>query len=310
MIAVIPVRAGVLPLGADETIAECDGNLMLVGDGCRVAAAAIRVEVDRARAVEAGAFAPGAWARALAPVLAGENVIVLPGSADGRDLAPRLAAELDRPLWAGAIEVSSAHVTVSRYGGRVLVRATLDTPAVATLLPGVAGVDPRPAHAGLPSLEDLDVQPARGRDAELLELLPPTAATIDLAEAPRVVAGGAGLGSGERFATLAALGEQLDASVGATRVAVDRAWAPSAAQIGTTGVVVKPDLYIAFGISGAVQHLSGVEPPAHTIAVNTDPSCPMMAAADLAVVADAPAVLDELVRVLAGGMTGVEAARA
>ena len=83
--------------------------------------------------------------------------------------------------------------------------------------------------------------------------------------------------------------------MGATRVVTDRGWVSHSRQIGTTGVVVDPELYLAFGISGAVQHTAGLGAPEHIVSVNTDPHCPMMAMADLAVVADANATLDELV---------------
>ena len=93
------------------------------------------------------------------------------------------------------------------------------------------------------------------------------------------------------------------ASVGATRVVTDRGWLGHERQIGTTGVVVEPRLYVAFGISGAVQHTSGLGDPTHVISVNTDPNCPMMQLADLAIVSDANAVLDEL---LAGSTDRVD----
>ena len=86
----------------------------------------------------------------------------------------------------------------------------------------------------------------------------------------------------------------IGASMGATRVITDRGWVPHARQIGTTGVVVDPTVYLAFGISGAVQHTAGLGAPDHVVSVNTDPHCPMMQLADLAIVADANAVLDEL----------------
>ena len=91
-----------------------------------------------------------------------------------------------------------------------------------------------------------------------------------------------------------AVATALGASMGATRVITDRAWVPHSRQIGTTGVVVAPELYLAFGISGAVQHTAGLGDPDHVISINTDPHCPMMAMADLAIVADANATLDEL----------------
>jgi electron transfer flavoprotein alpha subunit len=132
----------------------------------------------------------------------------------------------------------------------------------------------------------------------VVEVIGPDPATIDLAEAGRIVGGGAGLTSAEQFDRLAALGSAIGASVGATRVITDRGWVPHERQIGTTGVVVDPQLYLAFGVSGAVQHTSGLGHPDHIISVNTDAHCPMMQLADLAVVADANEVLAHLVELL------------
>ena len=132
-------------------------------------------------------------------------------------------------------------------------------------------------------------------EASVVEVLPPDVSTMDLAESPRIVGGGAGLDSADRFVALTGLATDLGASMGATRVVTDRGWVAHSRQIGTTGVVVDPELYLAFGISGAVQHTAGLGAPEHIVSVNTDPHCPMMAMADLAVVADANATLDELV---------------
>jgi electron transfer flavoprotein alpha subunit len=310
MIAVVPVRGGMLPPGADEATAECRGDLLLIGSGTGQAAAALQVAATRVRAAEVGVYAPAAWAEGLAALLAHDDVVVLPGSADGRDLAPRLAAAMRRPLWAGAVAVTPGRVAVARYDGQILVEADIDRPAVATLLPGVAGVEPAPA--GTPRSAPIEVEltlPDR-RDAELVELAAPTAETIDLAEAPRVFAGGAGLQRAEQFELLTDVAAVAGASPGATRAAVDVGWAPASRQIGTTGLTVNPKLYVAFGISGAVQHLTGIGAPEHLISVNTDPTCPMMAIADLAVVADAPAVLRELAGQLGVQVPAGEAAHA
>lgn len=293
MIAVVPVRDGVLPLGAEETIAECDGDAILIGSGCPTAASALVAATRRVRLAEVGGFAPAGWAAALGTLLAGEDVVLLPASPDGRDLAPHLAVALDLPLWAGATAVSPETVTISRHGGRALAVAPVDGPIVATLIPGVRSVTPGAAAERI--VEEIALTVPDLPTARQLEVLAPRGAALTLADAPRIVAGGVGLGTPEAFGLLTPLGEALDAAVGATRVVTDRGWAPHQRQIGTTGVTVAPELYLAFGISGAVQHLSGVEPPRHTVAVNLDASCPMMAAADLAVVADAPAVLAALV---------------
>ena len=295
VLAVIPVRSGVLPAGAAETSAECQHRAIIIGSGVADAATELGGAVA---AYEAGEYRPAAWAAALAPLLADEDIIVLPASPDGRDLAPRLAAALDRPLFAGAMQVSTAWVTVARGGGTTM--ATVPTPSacVVTLQVGVRGVETITPPLELNHVtRQLDLDGAI-RDAQVIQILPPDAATIDLAEAPRIVGGGAGLSGPEQFQQLGQLGYVLSASVGATRVITDRGWIGHERQIGTTGVVVDPDLYIAFGVSGAVQHTSGLGTPDHIISVNIDAHCPMMQLADLAVVADANAVLDELLQLM------------
>ena len=171
---------------------------------------------------------------------------------------------------------------------------------MATFQPGVRGVVPRDAD---PAPVTTVVAPAAsGCDADVVDVLPPDVTTMDLGEAHRIVGGGAGLDGPDRFDRLAAVAASLGASMGATRVITDRGWVGHERQIGTTGVVVGPELYLAFGISGAVQHTAGLGTPAHIVSVNTDPHCPMMQMADLAVVADANAVVDALARRL--GATG------
>ena len=159
MIAVVPVRMGVLPPGADEAAAECRGDVLLIGSGTDEAAAALQVAASQVRTAEVGAYAPAGWAEALAPLLAQDDLVVLPASADGRDLAPRLAVAMGRPLWAGAVAVIPGRITVARYDGQVLVEADIDRPAVVTLLPGVAGVEP--ASAGTARCEQLARRTAR-----------------------------------------------------------------------------------------------------------------------------------------------------
>jgi len=292
MMAVVPVRGGLLPLGADEAVAEAGGRALLAGEATERAADALRVAVAEVWCAELGPFAPGAWAAALSPFLREQAVVLLPASADGRDLAPRLAHALGRPLLAGAISVTPERVVVARVGGLVAEEHDVGAPVVATLVPGVRGVEP---GDGKPEARRLGVTPVPAiSDAEVLEVLPPDPATMDLAEAPRIVAGGAGLGGPEAFALLRKLATALGASYGASRVAADAGWVPQDRFIGTTGVVVDPALYVALGISGAVQHVTGLGDPDHIVAVNLDASAPLMALADLAIVTDARALLSEL----------------
>ena len=297
MIAVVVVRDGELPAGGDESIAECGGRALLIGSGTTEAVDALLGVATDVTTVEAGDVQPAAWGGGLAELLADEPVVLLPASADGRDLAPRLAVAMARPLLANAMAIDEHGVELIRGFGWELHRVVRPGRFVVTLHPGLRGVTadptlPPPAvrRAGLPAADAVD--------AGVVAVLPADAATVDLAEAPRILGGGAGLDGPARFAQLAELGVAIGASVGATRVITDRGWVGHDRQIGTTGVVVDPQLYLAFGISGAVQHTSGLGAPAHVISVNTDGHCPMMQLADLAITADANATLDELVALL------------
>jgi electron transfer flavoprotein alpha subunit len=235
----------------------------------------------------------------------------MPSSPDGRDLAPRLAAVLDRPLIAHSVVVHAVtgeggrivgvRAQVSRLDDRVLVPVVVDGPAVATLVVGsrtVVAVQP----AGRPEPLTLAI-PSVVHEPIVLDILEPDPETMDLADAARVMSGGAGLATGladqqarDVFDLLVRVAGAIDASAGATRVATDAGWIGYERQIGTTGVTVRPELYIAFGVSGATQHVGGVGTPHHVVSVNIDPSCPMTAMADLGLVTDARALLAELAR--------------
>jgi electron transfer flavoprotein alpha subunit len=293
VIAVIPVRAGVLPLGAAEAAAEAGGAALVVGDGAAAAARELAAAGGGDVSVaDLGRFAPDGWSRALAPHVAAHDVVLLPASADGRDLAPRLAFVLERPLYAGALSVRPGRVVVGRRGGLVTEEHRPSGPLVATLEPMGRGAVVEGGR--VPSIRTLEVAAVPGVDAEIIEVLPPDPATMDLSEAPRIVAGGAGLGGPEPFALVRRVAGAIGASWGASRVAADAGWVPQDRFIGTTGVTIDAELYIAVGISGAVQHVSGLGSPDHIIAVNTDASAPMMAMADLALVTDGAALLCEL----------------
>ena len=293
-IAVVPVRAAVLPSGAEETIVEAGGTVLLAGSGTAEAAAGLAVDAVSVAAAEIGNPAFGAWAAALAPVLTPYHTVLLPASADGRDLAPRLAAAMGRPLLAGATEYRDDEVRLARFGGQLCEHVAADGPVVVTLQPGVRGTEPR--RHDRPEPEPVTVEPGPGHDAIVLEVSPPDPGTMDLAESKRIMAGGAGLRGPADFRLLARVAAALDASMGATRVVADLGWVAHERYIGTTGVAVDPDLYVALGISGAIQHVTGLGAPRHVVAVNTDPSCPMMAMADLALVTDAPGLLEALAR--------------
>lgn len=296
-LAVVIVRNGVLPVGAAEAAAEAGGRVLLLGSGTEQAAG--ELGAPRAWAAETAGAAPAGLSAALVPLLERVRLLVLPASPDGRDFAPRLAAALDRPLLACAtradLDDDGVTVVLSRLESRLDVEVRSLDPVVVTLLPGSR--NPLPASNGEVVTIALDVRP--GVDAERLAVLEPDPATMDLAEATRVVGAGAGLvtSRGDEHEVLALLTEvaaRLGATTGATRVLTDAGWVGHERQIGTTGVSITPELYVALGVAGASQHTGGLGAPRHVVSVNTDPSCPMTAMADLGLVTDARALLEEL----------------
>jgi electron transfer flavoprotein alpha subunit len=299
MIAVIPVRDGVAPAGADETICEASGQALLIGSGTSQALENLASVASDVWLAEAEVSASQIIA-AITQIGRLNETIILPATPDGRDLAPHLAHALDRSLYAGAISITDNKVSVSLHGGLSIADFQPTTAFIATLQIGIRGVDTVATSPTISQVENLPTAQAAHVSVISVAVMPPDASTMDLSEAPRIIGGGAGLESGERFAQLQNVATALDASMGVTRVITDRGWADHERQIGTTGVIVDPDLYIAFGISGAVQHTSGLGQPEHIISVNTDAHCPMMQMADIAIVADANAVLEELVQLVTG----------
>ncbi|WP_232794011.1 mycofactocin-associated electron transfer flavoprotein alpha subunit [Pseudofrankia saprophytica] len=327
-VAVVVARGGQVPPGGAEAVAEAGGRVLVVGSGAAEAAMTLHHATGGGPAAEVWwadtgpGLRVGALAASLAPLLAGADLVVLPASADGRDLAPRLAAELAVPLLAGAVQVGLAgdgevRAELARVDGRLLVAATCAVPAVATLLPGARSVYggsaepariPQQTSAGTrgPVEVVLPAAPDGVVDVEVVEVLEPDPATMDLGEARRVLGGGAGLVARDgglagvepaaAFTLLAGVATALGASAGATRVVTDAGWMGYERQIGTTGITLDPELYIAFGVSGASQHTGGLGAPRHLVSVNTDPSCPMTAMADLGLVTDAGELLVELAR--------------
>ena len=296
MIAVIPVRDGVAPAGADEAICEASGQAIIIGSGTPTAAETLRSFSTHLWLVETDIHAANVVA-ALENINRSHDSLILPATPDGRDLAPHLAHALGRPLYAGSISISDNKVSVSRNGGLSIVDFTPHQAFVATLQIGIRGTENISSN---PTITPINIPSVSRPTSSVtsIAVLPPDASTMDLSEAPRIIGGGAGLESGDRFIQLQNVATALDASMGVTRVITDRGWADHERQIGTTGVVVDPDLYIAFGISGAVQHTSGLGQPEHIISVNTDAHCPMMQMADIAIVADANVVLEELAQLM------------
>ena len=310
-LAVIFARGGRLPVGADEAVAEAGGRALVLGSGAQFASQSLLAATQAWWCETGDAFRAGALAQALVVALESVPLVLMPASPDGRDLAPRVAAAMRRPLLAGAERVTCRadatglriEADLSRLGEELTIPVSCSRPAVATLLPGSRHVEPAATKAAPAQWGPLELQDD-SCDAQLIETIDPEPATIDLGEATRVFAGGAGLvprgadagQAREMFELLRQVAGAIGASVGATRVATDAGWIAYGRQIGTTGVQIDPQLYVAFGISGASQHLGGLGAPQHVVSVNRDGSAPMTALSDFGIVADAPQMLVALAR--------------
>ena len=300
---VVPIRGGRLPAGGAEVASEYGTNgVLLIGAGTATAAKQLNGVIERVQCAEVGAFRADAWSAAVSAHV-NDHVIVLPGCPDGRDLAPRIAAASSRRYFGSCADVRGHgdffEVQMARWGGLAMESVRTSGPCVVTVMPGLHS--PGSVESSI-VIENATLNLPARNDAEFVEEREPDAATMDLAEAKKIFGGGAGLADENTFARLGSVAAKLGSSLGATRVVTDRGWVGHSRQIGTTGVVVDPALYVAFGVSGAVQHTSGLGQPEHIISVNTDPHCPMMQLADLAIVCDANEVVAELEKRVNGGL--------
>ncbi len=226
------------------------------------------------------------------------RVILAPGTVRLRSIMPQLAWLLQTGLTADC-----THLEISESGELLQTRPAFGNSLMATIKTTseiqMATVRPRtfPAEKHAEQLVAEELSGDSGEVVKLLEFLP-FAASAPIGQAEIIVAGGAGIGSKEGFAKLAALANKLGGAVGASRNAVDAGFAPYAAQVGITGITVCPKLYIAVGISGAVQHLSGMSGSGKVIAINSDPKAPIFSYADYGIVGDWETVIDQLMEEL------------
>jgi electron transfer flavoprotein alpha subunit len=290
---------GARALGIDEI-----DVVVFAADPAGVAGQAAKLEgVTRVLTIAGEDFAHPLAAR-LAPeikALAGDySHILAPSTTFGKDVLPRAAALIGvnqvsdiqevidertfkRPIYAG-----NAIVTVKVAEGQPVV-ATIRTASFAAAGEGgSAEVESRDAQAGDPGhTRFIKVE---GGDGE----------GPDLASAPVVVSGGRAMGSAEGFDIIYSLAKKLNAAVGASRAAVDAGYVPNELQVGQTGKIIAPDLYFAIGISGAIQHLTGIKDAGTIVAINKDPEAPIFEVADLGLVGDLFEIVPELEKVVSG----------
>ena len=223
---------------------------------------------------------------------------IFSASAQGRDLAPRVAAKLGAPLVMDVVATEIAGDTLvvghPSYAGKVITTQALKgSPVLAALRPGAIA----PGESGRPGTVER-IQPAGDPSAArvvVTELVEGNRGKIDLGEAKIIVAGGRGLRSAENFRIVEELADAFgNAAVGATRAVTDDGWRPHSDQIGQTGRLVSPDLYIAAGISGAIQHLAGMRTSRTIVAINKDKEAPIFKIADYGIVGDVMEVVPAL----------------
>ncbi len=279
------------PLGCEVEVAGVSGR----GAG-EVAGALAGQGADRATGIEAAGWEPGrvdVGAAALAAHIRGRGhvAVVFAATGPGRDLAPRVAAKLGRPLLTDVtgVEVDGGEIVATRpvFAGKALARVRVKgAPAFLSIRPNVLAVteSPREAVTEVVSFEPADgVGGYRVKGFEASE-----GAALDVAEAEIVVSGGRGMKDPSNWHILADLRDALGetAALGASRAVVDAGWRPHAEQVGQTGKTVTPKLYFAMAISGAIQHLAGMRTSGVIVAVNRDADAPIFGVADYGIVGD------------------------
>jgi electron transfer flavoprotein alpha subunit len=285
--------------------AQCGGDVHVLVAGSNAAAAAAAAAqiagVSKVLHADGDGFAHGLAENVAAQVLAVAaqySHIVFPATASGKNVAPRVAAKLDVAQVSDITKVLGAD-TFERpiYAGNAIATVQ-STDAVKVLTVRTTGFDPAAATGGTAAVETLTAAAAHAGvsfvGSEIAKNDRP-----ELTAAKIIVSGGRALGSADKFnEVMTPLADKLGAAMGASRAAVDAGYAPNDWQVGQTGKIVAPQLYVACGISGAIQHLAGMKDSKVIVAINKDPEAPIFSVADFGLEADLFAAVPELVSAL------------
>jgi electron transfer flavoprotein alpha subunit len=301
ILAVLEQRAGALRkvslevLAAARQLADATGasvDALLCADGAVTGADLLGAHgADRvlvATHPDFRLYSPDGMGATAAAAATGHIAVVFAATATGRDLAPRVAARLGVGCATDvtALQVEGGKIIATRpvYGGKALQRVRLDgAPAVVSVRPNPFG----PAQSGKAGATETIAVPGFEARVKVREIKAPATAALDVTEAPVVVSGGRGLREPVHFKLLEDLAAAFgNAAVGASRAVVDAGWRDHGAQVGQTGKTVSPGLYVAVGISGAIQHLAGMRTAKVIVAVNRDKDAPIFKVADYGIVGD------------------------
>jgi electron transfer flavoprotein alpha subunit len=224
-------------------------------------------------------------------------VIITGASAQGKDLSGRLAARLDAGVAMDCVEIKldNGDLTYTRpmFGGKIIANVEIEgSPQIVAIRPNVMSITENSKECSIekPAVQVGDLK------TKVVEMKMETGDKVELTEADIIVSGGRGTGGD--YAAIEALADALGAAVGASRSAVDEGWRPHSDQVGQTGKTVSPTLYVACGISGAIQHLAGMSTSKNIVAINKDEEAPIFSKADLGIVGDlfelVPAITEEV----------------
>jgi electron transfer flavoprotein alpha subunit len=279
-----------------------DVAVLVAGAGCEAAAKAAAAIAGVARVLRADApqYKDGLAENLAALVVAlapGYTHILAPATSFGKNVTPRIAALLDAAQISDIVAVVSPDTFVRPiYAGNAL--ATVQSrDKVKIITVRTTGFDAAAAGGGAAVIENAQAVPDTGMSSLVGRALTKTERP-ELTSARAIVSGGRGMGSGDNFKLLEPLADKLHAAMGASRAAVDAGFVPNDWQVGQTGKIVAPDLYIAVGISGAIQHLAGMKDSRVIVAINKDEEAPIFQVADYGIVGDLFQIVPELVKEL------------